>query len=197
MYRFFMALIEMLAAAVFIVPALVIENRLCFHSWKRTAFYILFGLYLAAVLALVGFPNLTTLRVDLTVNLIPFLDLAADFKNACLNVLLFVPLGILLPVLWGSFRSAKRTVLAGLAVSFAIEFSQIFTFRTTDVNDLITNTAGAALGFLLARRLTCRFSRHVVTGSSARDFYIVTASVVLIMFFLQPYISNALWARLL
>lgn len=82
MYRFYMALIEMLAAAVFIVPALVIENRLCFHSWKRTAFYILFGLYLAAVLALVGFPNLTTLRVDLTVNLIPFLDLAADFKNA-------------------------------------------------------------------------------------------------------------------
>ena len=197
MYRFYMALIEMLAAAVFIVPALVIENRLCFHSWKRTAFYILFGLYLAAVLALVGFPNLTTLRVDLTVNLIPFLDLAADFKNACLNVLLFVPLGVLLPMLWGRFRSAKRTVLAGLAVSFAIEFSQIFTFRTTDVNDLITNTAGAALGFLLVRRLTCRFSRHVVTGSSARDFYIVTASVVLIMFFLQPYISNALWARLL
>ena len=183
MYRFYMALIEMLAAAVFIVPALVIENRLCFHSWKRTALYILFGLYLAAVLALVGFPNLTTLRVD--------------FKNACLNVLLFVPLGVLLPVLWGRFRSAKRTVLAGLAVSFAIEFSQIFTFRTTDVNDLITNTAGAALGFLLARRLTCRFSRHVVTGSSARDFYIVTASVVLIMFFLQPYISNALWVRLL
>ena len=77
-----MALIEMLAAAVFIVPVLVIENRLCFHSWKRTALYILFGLYLGAVLALVGFPSLTTLRVDFTVNLIPFLDLVPDFKNA-------------------------------------------------------------------------------------------------------------------
>ena len=197
MYRFYMALIEMLAAAVFVVPVLVIEDRLYFRDWKRTALYALFGLYLAAVLALVGFPNLTTLRVDLTVNLIPFLDLAADFKNACLNVLLFVPLGILLPVLWERFRSAKRTILAGLALSCAIELSQIFTFRTTDVNDLITNTAGAALGFLLARRLTCRFSRHVVTGSNRRDFYIVTVSVVLIMFFLQPYVSNALWAKLL
>lgn len=93
MYRIYSTLIEIVAAAVFIIPIWCIYNKLLFRSWKITILYIIFGFYLTAVLALVGFPNIISLKVELTVNIIPFIYMINDFSNACLNVLLFVPFG--------------------------------------------------------------------------------------------------------
>ena len=69
MYRIFSALIEIVAAAVFIIPIWFIYNKLFFRSWKKTILYIIFGFYLTAVLALVGFPNIISLKVELYVHL--------------------------------------------------------------------------------------------------------------------------------
>ena len=108
MYRIYSALIEIVAAAVFIIPIWCIYNKLCFHSWKRTIIYMVFGFYFTAVLALVGFPNIASLKIDFAVNIIPFLDMVSDFINACLNILLFVPFGFFLPILWDKFRNIKN-----------------------------------------------------------------------------------------
>ena len=43
---------------------------------------MVFGLYLTAVLSLVGFPNIMSLKVELTVNIIPFVYMIDDFVNA-------------------------------------------------------------------------------------------------------------------
>ena len=197
MFRIYSALIDVLAAAVFIIPVMAVYNRIFFHSGKRTVIYIVFGLYLSAVLGLVGFPSIKSLNIDFSVNLIPFIDMIPDYVNACLNVLLFVPFGFLLPILWSRFRSIKCTALTGLLTSFVIEISQIFTFRTTDINDLITNTVGAIIGYCIAQYLTGKFTKHVVSGSKGRDFYIICISVGLIMFLLQPFISSLLWEMVL
>ncbi len=69
MYRIYSALIEIVAAAVFIIPIWFIYNKLFFRSWKKTILYIIFGFYLTAVLALVGFPNIISLKVELYVHL--------------------------------------------------------------------------------------------------------------------------------
>ena len=129
MYRIYSALIEIVAAAVFIIPIWCIYNKLCFHSWKRTIIYMVFGFYFTAVLALVGFPNIASLKIDFAVNIIPFLDMVSDFINACLNILLFVPFGFFLPILWDKFRNIKNIALMGFIVTSLIEISQIFTFR--------------------------------------------------------------------
>ena len=73
-----------------------------------------------------------------------------DFSNACLNVLLFVPFGFFLPVLWKEFRNAKKVFIAGFAMTSFIEIAQIFTGRTTDINDIITNIAVTLIGYLIA-----------------------------------------------
>ena len=78
MSRIYIALIEIMAAAVFIVPIWCIYNKFCFHSRKRTIIYMIFGFYLTAVLALVGFPNIISLKVELTVNIIPFVYMIDD-----------------------------------------------------------------------------------------------------------------------
>ena len=128
MYRIYSALIEIVAAAVFIIPIWCIYNNLCFHSWKRTIIYMVFGFYFTAVLALVGFPNITSLKIDFAVNVIPFFDMVSDFINACLNILLFVPFGFFLPILWDKFRNIKNIALMGFIATSLIEISQIFTF---------------------------------------------------------------------
>ena len=62
------------------------------------------------------------------------------------NILLFIPFGYL----WQQKKKGKvwKTILAGFLLSFAMEFIQplISTWRTFDVTDIITNTAGAAIG---------------------------------------------------
>ncbi len=85
MYRIYSTLIEMVAAAVFIIPIWCIYNKLYFRSWKITFLYMVFGFYLTAVLALVGFPNIISLKVELTVNIIPFVYLPS-FLLKCLPI---------------------------------------------------------------------------------------------------------------
>ena len=61
-------------------------------------------LELSAVFVLVGIPNVTYFRPEVNLNLTPFKGMMQDLKHGILNVILFVPLGFLLPVLWQNFR---------------------------------------------------------------------------------------------
>nr|WP_296100179.1 hypothetical protein [uncultured Mediterraneibacter sp.] len=47
MSRIYNALIELVAAAVFIIPVWCIYEKSFFQSWKRTLIYTIFGFYLA------------------------------------------------------------------------------------------------------------------------------------------------------
>lgn len=122
------------------------------HSRMQIFCSHLFGFYFAAVLALVGFPSILDHSPDVTLHLVPLAGIPADFQNACLNVLLFVPLGLFLPLLWDSCQSLRRTLLFALCVTLFIELSQLFTLRATDINDILTNLAGAAIGYFLAKQ---------------------------------------------
>ena len=199
MYRFYLAAIDMLPSAVLLMPIYWILNRSYFHNAGKSIWYCLFSCYLSVIYVLVGLPNITYIRTELNLNLIPFLGLIDDWKNSILNVLLFVPLGMILPILWGKFRKAGKTVLFGFLTSLTIEVLQIFTFRATDVNDLITNTLGAFLGFLCAKFLQKKFPRaiHTVSEENTREVGIVLGIVLLVMFFAYPFVSATLWDLIL
>ncbi|HDX9660919.1 TPA: VanZ family protein [Bacillus toyonensis] len=70
-----------------------------------------------------------------------------------LNIVLFMPLGFLLPTIWSQFRKMKNTVCAGFFFSLAIELNQLLNNRITDIDDLFTNTLGAIIGYVLYRVL--------------------------------------------
>jgi glycopeptide antibiotics resistance protein len=66
------------------------------------------------------------------------------------NLLGFVPLGILLPLCWRRFRNGFFTVLAGALLSLFFEYAQLYTgLGIFDVDDLLLNTAGTLLGFVV------------------------------------------------
>lgn len=137
------------------------------------------------------------MKIDFTINVIPFVDMISDFVNACLNVLLFVPLGIFLPVLWDKYRNIKKTMFVALCITVGIELSQIFTFRTTDINDVITNATGTLIGYLIAKGVTQNFNKYVKSNANSKEFYIIFGMVVIIMFLLQPFVSSLLWETVL
>ena len=197
MYRIYSTLIEILAAAVFMVPIWCIYQKIYFHDWKRTIVSMIFGFYLTAIFSLVGFPTIRFLRIDFTLNIIPFIDMVSDYVNAWLNVLLFIPFGFFLPILWSRFQNIKNVVLIGLIATCMIEMSQIFTYRATDINDIITNMMGTIIGYFTARWITNNFTKRILPGSSNRDFYVICGLVVLIMFFFQPFVSLILWEMVL
>ncbi|UWG98830.1 VanZ family protein [Dehalobacter sp. DCM] len=65
------------------------------------------------------------------------------------NIGMFIVPGFMLPLLWRSFQNMSKTVLVCALISFTIEFTQLFTGRSTDIDDLLLNTLGGILGFLI------------------------------------------------
>ncbi|MET3696532.1 VanZ like protein [Bacillus oleivorans] len=81
-------------------------------------------------------------------------DLSSNIRydNLIGNVVAFIPLGIFLPTLSKKLYSAKKIVFAGLTVSLFYELIQlIFAIGQFDVDDIILNTVGAYLGYLIFR----------------------------------------------
>ena len=64
------------------------------------------------------------------------------------NFAMFIPTGIMVPLIYRNLGTMKKTVLTGAALSLAIEIIQLpFAVRASDVDDLILNPAGCIAGY--------------------------------------------------
>ena len=192
MYRVFAMCLEAGIAAVILIPVFWALNRYIFRNSRRAVWYLLMSLYLAAVDAVVGLPSLMYIRFDQNINLVPFAYMFSDYRNSLLNVLLFVPLGFLLPVLWKRFRSFFWTGLLGFSFSLSIELLQLLTLRATDINDLMTNTTGTILGWLLGRLVLWLFP-SIRPSWKTGEFAIVFGVTFAVMFLAQPFLAEFIW----
>lgn len=182
-----------------------------FRFLARKVWMLIFAVYLTALFSITGIPSITSLRVDLSFNWVPFLDIInspeAYIVNTLLNILLFIPIGYLLPAIWKEYRCFPKTFLFGLGMSMVIELLQIFTFRLTDVDDLIFNTIGTVIGYSvyafvnrLKMRLMPEKAESTAVGEDAgdrRELILITAAAFLIMFLVQPFIAELLWTLIL
>lgn len=117
--------------------------------------YLLMFYLLIMLKEVIGFPSISNWQrvlnvqgniFDPNISLIPFVNgiLHSDY----LNVVMFIPLGFFLPLMWRKYHNGFETIKFGFYLSLFIELSQLFTrFRATDINDLITNTIGATVGW--------------------------------------------------
>ena len=81
------------------------------------------------------------------INLIPFNS--EGIRTYILNIIMFMPLGFLLPLIWEKFRNTVKVFYTGLGFSLAIEICQLFNHRATDIDDLMMNSLGAVLGYFI------------------------------------------------
>lgn len=74
-------------------------------------------------------------------------------NSIALNILLFVPLGYLVPSVFSFLRRWWRVLLTGLGFSLMIEIVQFLThLGWFDASDLFHNTLGAVIGYGIYRR---------------------------------------------
>ena len=100
------------------------------------------------------------------INVVPFVNLMdyPERKDVVINVVgnttMFIPLGIIWPMVYKKLNTHAKVILAGVGVSLTIEFLQLFVYeRFTDIDDLILNSAGFAAGYgiyLLAKKFKQR-----------------------------------------
>lgn len=130
-------------------------------SLRHFVWVYIFLLYLTLVYQMTGVTTIWSIinRVDLwrqlgtpiiDVNRIYLVPFVSSAKAPYLyNILMTIPLGFLLALLWPQFRNVKKVALTGFCLSLAIEVSQLFSIRATMVDDLVANTLGAILGYVL------------------------------------------------
>ena len=71
------------------------------------------------------------------------------------NVIMFIPLGFFLPLVFPALGKFWRTILATALIIIAVELTQLFTLLgSCDIDDLILNVVGAAIGYSLFKCLT-------------------------------------------
>lgn len=111
-------------------------------------------------------------------NLIPFADgISVSFL---LNIVLFLPMGFLCPVISIRCQKPAAALLMGTALTVLVEISQLFTmYRATDVDDLIANVLGTLLGYLAYRIIFVRDrSRYEMEQKSAGLDWMLPAGIV-------------------
>lgn len=142
---------------------------------------ILFIIYITGTLAVTIVPasisNFSNPR-QLDLNLIPIIYTCKYFistlsepdntstyfalENIIGNLILFIPLGIFLPLLFANFRKFKKVVIISFLCSLVIECTQHIlrqfgTYRTVDIDDIILNTLGAMIGWFIFSKLLTRY----------------------------------------
>ncbi|MET0416826.1 MAG: VanZ family protein [Actinoplanes sp.] len=137
----------------------------------RSVVVALLGGYAVAVIAVTVFP-LTARSASWTMfHYVPF---EVDASSFVLNVLMFVPYGLLVPLIWPVADRYRRLAGHAVAASAGIEAVQLIlgltldSRRTVDVNDLIANTAGALLGLLVLRLAVPHREHRAVLSPPAR-----------------------------
>ena len=127
--------------------------------------WILFWIYIGALVYFLFFSEMLG-RVGQPrgyhYNLMPFREISrfliyreqlgftAVFLNLAGNILIFMPFGFLLPIMSRKLRGFFRVAFLGFELSLAVEILQLVSKTgSCDVDDMILNTVGAMIGFLI------------------------------------------------
>ena len=157
---------ELSFSAIWLLVRITIWIRERSIDWKREAILLLMYVNLAVIIWFVFFPrdlmdgHVQPLVLDLKkvfplrINLLPLIHLfeygsVRDIIwNVAGNAAMFIPSGIVLPIVYRKMNRFGKVVAAGAFISFCIEILQLpFASRASDVDDLILNVLGVAIGY--------------------------------------------------
>ena len=157
--------LEIVFTAIWIINRIRIWISQKQIDWKQEAVLLLMYINLAVIIRFTFFPmskvdgHIQPLVFDIAtvfpfrINLIPLVNLF-DYdskRDLLLNVIgntaMFIPSGIVLPIVYKRLNTSWKVILAGAGISLCIEIIQLpFSVRATDIDDLILNTIGVIVG---------------------------------------------------
>lgn len=149
------------------VPLFIIAYKCKWNSVKKLGI-VLLAMYTAFAVGVLFFPieviHFGTNQNYLPINYVPFKSIYQVIRNmsfgTCLkeifgNIIIFIPLGFLIPIVFEKFRNKKRLFLFVLVASCSVEIMQglidIITKipnRIVDIDDVLLNVIGGMAGYL-------------------------------------------------
>lgn len=192
------ALIGLAAGAALLVPLNRKRRREGVRFPRGQAAAILLLCYLGG-LAAVTLMNRMESGMGMGIQLRPFLAFWEAWNaftlqvwlNPLLNIAMFLPLGVLLPLSVKRFQRWYWMLAVGAGISLVIEGLQHFLSRgQADVDDLICNTLGAMLGYCLVMLfLSLKRKRWKCAGAYAALPVLSIAALagVFLAYHFQPY----------
>ena len=155
--------IYLILIAVWIVYRIIVHKKVKRISVFRELFINIFFVYFLVVVSYTIF-KMGWIEINFDdygyANLVPLKETIKMFKgngsgvrrglyNVVGNILLFVPFGFLIPLLFDRYNNILKVTFYGLIASLAIEVIQYFTaMNITDIDDVIFNTFGAVVGII-------------------------------------------------
>ncbi|WP_024833464.1 VanZ family protein [Ruminiclostridium josui] len=168
------SIIQVISIAFYIIILIIGIKRN--FSFKKHFILFMFYFYIVATISITLFP-IPVGKLDIQLlkessflknNYIPFKDIIGIIKTQNKttilkqlfgNILLMVPLGCFVPVIFQKYDNFKRAITIGILSSVTIEFLQFLisfiigiTYRITDIDDVILNTIGFTLGYFLFKK---------------------------------------------
>ena len=172
-----------LITALWIISRVVLSYKKGTINWKRETQLLLVYICLVVIVRLTFFPfskvdgKLQPLLFDMAqifpprINLIPIVYLFdyPVFREAVLNFVgnttMFIPLGIVFPIVDKNLNTHARAMAAGVGISLCIEILQLpFFDRVSDIDDLLLNSLGYFAGYglyLLVKTIGSKFRKRV------------------------------------
>lgn len=194
MYRVLSILIDVFSELIipFIILFILQKKFLPDMSKKRKIVVIFMFLYLSAMMSVVGMPGIKHLLIDMNCNFIPLKDIFSSPMGYILNIILFIPLGFFLPILYKKYRNFKEVTRLGFLISLFIEIMQLFSHRATDIDDLITNTFGTIIGYLIFKIFIK--NKVDIKKESKYELPIIMGTAFATMFLIRPFITDIIWS---
>lgn len=108
-----------------------------------------FNSYMYREHGLLGIINIVPIKETINTFMHSETGMRNSLRNLIGNILVFMPLGFFIPLLFDKFNNLKKVLKVGCLSSLAIELSQLFVgSNVCDIDDVIYNTLGALAGFI-------------------------------------------------
>ena len=163
---------ELFFTGIWLAVRIIIWIRAKGIDFKRELMLLLMYINLAVIIRFVFFPffpengKVLPLLFDPAaafppkLNLVPFIHIAEfdTVKDLLINIVgntaMFIPTGIILPILFKDLDTPVKVTAVGALMSLSIEILQLpFFERTTDIDDLMLNTLGCFIGEVIVLSL--------------------------------------------
>ena len=143
---------------------------------KKEITWILFILYIIFLLSTIVYTKLTTGAIypelNIKSNLVPFTSIIATitllltktqgfyyiFDYLILDIILFIPLGLFLPILFPKTKKIKNFILICLTISIIKElFQLLLNVGMFNIDDIILNLSGAIISYTIFKNLLSKY----------------------------------------
>ncbi len=143
---------------------------------KKNITWILFILYIIFLLSTIVYTKLTTGAIypelNIKSNLVPFTSIIETitllltktqgfyyiFDYLILDIILFIPLGLFLPILFPKTKKIKNFILICLTISIIKElFQLLLNVGMFNIDDIILNLSGAIISYTIFKNLLSKY----------------------------------------